>query len=386
MVKLTTRLFILLLAVTLLAACSSNKRKVLKPVKLEPIHAEIKVDTLWSKNVGKVGKFYHQFALATDAQSIYAASAEGKIFKFDKLTGKKQWKVSLKSRLTAGVAVDAEHVYFAAIDGAMIALDKKTGEQVWSFDLDSELVAAPAVRDGHLVFQTVSGETYNLNTRDGMQRWREASNVPALTLRGNSTPVFFADFVVVGLANGRIALFDLNTGELRWEPRIALPKGESEIERLVDIDGGVALAGDVLYAATYQGQLAALSLSQGNFLWTEEESSYHSPALGMGNVYVSNSDAIINAYNQRTGDVKWSQTGLLRRKANAPSVLSTYVAVADYKGYIHLLSQVDGRFVARKRIHKSGVKATILVEGERFYVLANNGRLKAYQLGKSLTK
>lgn len=379
------RLLLLLLLIISIAACSTTKRKKLKPVPLESIQSELKVNTLWSATIGGgLGKYYHRFQLAIDGPYLYAASADGKVYKLDKYKGKKQWRSTLKTRLSSGVSVDKHYVYIAALSGVLIALDKQTGEQVWSFQADSEIVSPAASDSSAVVFQAASGSIYSINVSDGSKRWQQPSNVPALSLRGNSKPIFFANFVVIGLANGRLAMFDGQTGELRWDPRVAQATGDSEIERLVDVDSTPLLVDERLYAVSYQGQLAAYDLSQGQMLWTEEESSYRDLAQGLGNIYVSSADAQVNAYNQRTGEVKWSQNSLLRRKITAPSVVSSYVLLADYKGYLHVLSQSDGRFVARKRVSRKGIKTGILVDGDRFYALANNGRLKAYELGKPL--
>ena len=379
------RLLLLVLVIISVAACSTTKRKKLKPVPLESIQAEIKLNTLWSTKIGGgLGKYYHRFQLAVDGPYLYATSADGKVYKIDKYKGKKLWRSTLKTPLTSGVTVDKRYVYIAALSGVMIALDKDTGEQAWAFQADSEIVSPAASDDSALVFQAASGTIYSVNTDDGSQRWQQPSNVPALSLRGNSRPLFFANFVIVGLANGRLAMFDSQSGELRWDPRVAQATGDSEIERLVDVDSTPLLVDERLYAVSYQGQLAAYDLSQGQMLWTEDESSYRDLAHGLGNIYVSSADAQINAYNQRSGEIKWSKNSLLRRKVTAPSVISSYVLLADYKGYLHVLSQSDGRFVARKRVSHKGIKTGILVDGDRFYALANNGRLKAYELGKPL--
>ena len=378
-------LVLALVVITTMAACSSNKKKALKPVELESFKAEIKIDKVWSRSIGDgLGKYFHQFALAVDSSFIYAASADGKVYQLDKYSGKVRWKVSLDTQLTTGVAIDRRYAYVAAADGTVIALDKLSGEQKWTSTVDREVVNAPVSNGDALFFQTSSGEMYSLATSDGSQRWREPSVMPALSLRGNSRPVLFGDFVVFGQANGRLSMLDAQTGALRWEPRVATAKGESEIERMVDIDGTPLLIEERLYAASYQGQLAAFNLATGQTFWSVEESSYRDLAGGLGNIYISSSNAAVNAYDQRNGDVKWSQEGLLRRKITAPATISSYIVVADYKGYIHLLSQIDGRFIARTRLNSKGIKTGILVDADRFYVIANNGRLKAYQLGKSL--
>src|SRR3546814_3681825 len=37
--------------------------------------------------------------------------------------------------------------------------------------------------------------------------------------------------------------------------RVAIPQGRSELERVVDIDGGLLLSGSTLYVASYQGRV-----------------------------------------------------------------------------------------------------------------------------------
>lgn len=80
---------VLLLLFTVLAACSSSKKKELKPVELEAFEERVKVKKIWSRGIGDVGKYYHQFLVALDRNYLYAASAKGKVYKLDKETGKK---------------------------------------------------------------------------------------------------------------------------------------------------------------------------------------------------------------------------------------------------------------------------------------------------------
>lgn len=383
--SLTLRLALALLGLVLLSACGSNKSKELKPVALESVEAEVALDRKWSRRIGRgMGKYYHQFRLAVDEQHLYAAAADGRVYQLNKETGRVRWRVTLNDGLTSGVAVDQQHVYVATDAGVLLALDKQNGEQVWSRQLNSELVSPPSSTNNHVVLQTSSGSIYNLNAQTGEQRWRFDTTMPSLSLRGNSRPTFFASFVVLGQANGKLAVLDINTGELRWDPRIAHARGDTEIERMVDVNATPLLIDDHLFAVSYQGQLVAYDLSSGRPLWTVDESSFNDMARGMGNIYVSSSEGVVRAYDRRTGDVRWSQNSLLRRKTTAPTAISSYLVVADYQGYVHLLSQLDGRIVARARVSRKPVKTTLLAEGNRFYVIADNGRLRAYQIGQSL--
>ena len=83
------------------------------------------------------------------------------------------------------------------------------------------------------------------------------------------------------------------------------------------------------------------------------------------------------AIDERSTTVLWSNDSLARRELSAPSVFSSYVAVGDKEGYLHLLSQVDGRFVARTRIDSAGLRTRPVVEGDWLYAYGNDGKLVA---------
>ncbi|NRB37481.1 MAG: outer membrane protein assembly factor BamB [Pseudomonadales bacterium] len=395
-----------LAVVLFLSACSSSKHKDLQPLELADFNTALKIETLWDRPIGSLGQYYHQFKLAVDAQYLYTASETGKVYQLDKMTGEKRWKVSLDVDLTAGVAIDDNNVYVGARDGAIIALSKENGEQVWSAKLSSEPVSAPSLYQEHLVVQLSNGQVYNLNTADGEVRWVFDGHVPALTIRGTGQAVFFGEFVAVGLANGKLAILDQTTGQLRWENKVGIAQGDTEIERIVDVDTQPSLLDNKLFAVSYQGRVVAYDLQTGRTIWAEDESSYKDLTTGFGSVYVTSDEAMITAYDQNNGEIKWINEDLLRRKLSSPTPVSSYLVIADYDGYLHVISQVDGKMVARTRVDvlarkcfcrntrlsnvwrlinkSSGVRSAILADGNRFYAVANNGKLKAYKIGDSI--
>ena len=85
----------------------------------------------------------------------------------------------------------------------------------------------------------------------------------------------------------------------------------------------------------------------------------------------------VEAVDERSTTALWSNDSLARRQLSAPEVFSSYVAVGDLDGYLHLLSQVDGRFVGRERIDSDGLRARPLVVGDTIYVYGNSGKLEA---------
>ena len=183
--------------------------------------------------------------------------------------------------------------------------------------------------------------------------------------------------VYAGLSTGKVIAIDTQRGLPIWEQRIAVPTGRTELERMVDIDGGLLLSGNTLYVASYQGRVAGLDAQSGQVLWQREASSYVGVAEGFGNTYVSLAEGAVEGVDERSSTAMWSNKNLLRRQLSGPAVFSSYIAVGDYQGYLHILSQVDGRFVARTKIDGKGVRVQPLVVGGWLYVYGNGGKLVA---------
>jgi outer membrane protein assembly factor BamB len=137
------------------------------------------------------------------------------------------------------------------------------------------------------------------------------------------------------------------TGNVVWDIALAIPKGSSEVQRLVDIDGSAEIYGHVLYIASFQGRVGALDIDNGQFLWARNFSSYTGVTIDSKALYSSDEYGNIWALDKETGATLWKQEKLAYRKLSRPTVMGDYLAVGDYDGYVHLLSRFDGHFIAR---------------------------------------
>ena len=371
---------VLTLAV-LAVGCSSNSKKELPPAELVKFDAEVKLDEQWSRSVGDgQGDLYNLLAPAVDGDSIFAAGADGDVMALDRETGKVLWKKDLEAPVSGGVGVGSGMVLLGTLKGEVIALDAASGEEKWRARVTSEVLSAPATNGDIVVVQTQDDRLIGLEASTGTQRWIYENSPAVLTLRGTGAPVVTNNLAIAGLSTGKVIAVDTQRGLPVWEQRIAVPQGRSELDRVVDIDGGLLLSGTTLYVVTYQGRLAGLDLQTGRVLWQRDASSYVGVAEGFGSVYVSQASGTVEGIDERSTSALWSNDSLARRELSAPAVFSSYVAVGDIEGYLHLLSQVDGRFVARERIDSDGLRVRPLVVGDTLYAFGNSGKLVAMKI------
>ena len=371
--------YMAVLALALLAiGCSSTSKKELKPQELEKITTEIKLKKEWSKSVGSgQGKLWNTLIPATDGDLLFVSDVNGRVSALDRFTGKTVWKRKLKLNVSGGVGAGNGMVLLGTLNGDVIALNADTGADLWRSKVTSEVLAAPATNGDVVVVQTQDDRLIALEATTGQQRWIYESTPAVLSLRGTSAPVVTEYVAYAGLSTGKIIAVDTERGLPIWEQRIAVPSGRTELERMVNIDGGLLLSSNTLYVATYQGRFAVLDAQTGQVLWQREGSSYVGMAAGFANAYVSLADGTIESVDQRSATAMWTNSSLLRRQLSAPTVFSSYIAVGDLDGYLHVLSQVDGRFVARTKIDGKGIRVQPLVVGGWMYVCGNGGKLVA---------
>lgn len=358
--------------------CSSTSKKELKPQALEKITAEVELKKEWSTSTGAgQGKLWNALTPAVDGDLVFVTDVKGRVSAFDRFTGKTKWTRKLKLDVSGGVGAGSGMVLVGTLNGDIIALDANTGEDLWRSKVSSEVLAAPATNGDVVVVQTQDDRLIALEAASGQQRWIFDSTPAVLTLRGSATPIVTDYVAYAGLSTGKVIAIDTQRGLPIWEQRIAVPAGRTELERMVDIQGDLLLSGSTLYVVSYQGRLAGLDAQSGQVLWQREASSYVGVAEGFGNAYVSLADGVVESVDERSATAMWSNKDLLRRQLSGPTVFSSYVAIGDLEGYLHLLSQVDGRFVARTKVDGKGIRVQPLAVGGWLYVYGNGGKLVA---------
>jgi len=374
-----------------------NEPIEIKPNPLPRIKPEVSLNTVWSKKIGDgVGEKALRIEPKIQGKRIISASPDGKVKAHLIDSGKEIWAADIRDFfeeqdfskvlsgnldiLTGGVEADSKFVFVCSASGHLFALNQIDGSFGWKASISSESLAPPKVDNDLVVVQTIDGKVAGYGASYGSKKWEYAAKIPPLTLRGTSTPMIYDDIVIAGFSNGRIAFITRDDGLAAFEQIVGLPEGVSDLEKLVDLDGKMAIENNVLYITGYQGKLIAIDLRAGEILWEREASSLAGVSFGFGNVYLISVDGKVIAYNGANGREVWRVETLLNRQLNAPLVIGSYLAFTDFEGYLHLLAQSDGRFVARKKVDSRGVGARLLQREGRIYALGNGGNLAVLEI------
>ncbi len=376
-----------ILSVILLSGCGSmadpttwwgDDGNEIKPNELVEFTTELQVRTIWSTDVGSGSGDQHlKLVPRIDGGRVFAADSEGSVVALDGATGRKLWSVDTELPLSGGPGSGSGIVVVGTRDGEVVALDDSNGEVKWKASVSSEVLSVPAVSAGVVVVHSNDGKLYGFDAYDGTQSWLYSRQVPVLTLRGTSSPVISGNTVFTGFAGGKLVAIELSTGLVQWELSVTAPSGRSELERMVDIDGDPLVSNGVVYVATYQGEIAAVSEYSGTMLWRRKISSYSGLGADWRNVYVSDEKGEVWGISPDNGAAMWKQSKLLNRRLSAPAIIEGYVVVGDYDGYLHWLMHEDGKMVARTRVGGSAISAAPVVSEGVLYVFGDGGALAA---------
>lgn len=387
--KLAARTAGVVIGVFLLASCSwfSSDDDSLEPTKLVKISNQIVVKKLWSTKLGSDAEFL-RIALrpAGDVDRIYAASRDGNVSAYHPPTGKQIWRTRLDLELSAGPGIGENLVVVSAADGDLIALDAATGTEQWRVNIGSESLAQPVIKDNLVIVLTIDNRLQALSSFDGSERWMIEHSTPLLTMRGSSTPVIVGSTVVAGFDNGRLSAVNLNSGEVEWEALVSPPTGRSDLERLSDVDGGLAVVGQDVYASGYQGQVAAIASESGQLLWTREISSFEGVSADWDNVYTVSDGGELVAISRRTGTELWRNDSLLRREPTLPVSFHGTVVTGDLEGYVHFFSTIGGEPVARLKVGGAAITSEMVVVADRLYVQSDSGSLTAFAVQEARSR
>ncbi len=381
---------ILLIATFLLIVGCKSDSETLWATYQEPVKPETLPDAvgaselvvLWQKNLGSgAEQGYAILKPAYAADGIYAASRSGSVFKLNPQNGETIWQRDLNADIFSAIGV-AESVAVVALDnGTLVALDADSGEILWESPLNRQISAIPVIGQGRVIARTAGGAVIGLDAENGETIWSFERAVPSLSIHGDSTPVISGDAVLVGLANGKLVANNVVTGREYWETEVSFAHGRNELERLTDSDTSPLVAATMVYAATYQGNVAALHLQNAEINWKAKVSSRLPMSLAAGKLLVTNELGAIIAIDAESGDMLWTQEGFRGHGMSRPLAINDRVIVGDAAGNLYSLNLDDGTLLEKRKI-MSGAVVSLIPGNNQFVVFSSEGNISALSLKK----
>ncbi|EKU54403.1 outer membrane assembly lipoprotein YfgL [Acinetobacter sp. WC-323] len=366
------------IASALLVGCSSNKVKEAKPNPLPKITQEQSLNLVFSQSVSSTNAAEAlRLQLDTDNGMIFAIDPDGQVSAYK---GKERlWKSKItKQELTAGVEAGEGIVVIGNRKGQLFGLDQATGEQKWTAKLSGAILSPSLIQSGRVITIANDGTVFAHDAVTGQQVWAYKLPNVQFSLRGQPAPVRLDErTVLIGSANAYVYALDIISGVPRFQRRVAISDGRSDIQRLIDVVGDPVVAGQFLVTTSFQGQVTVIDLASQRVVWSEDASSTNTAEVAEDKVFVTTTDGKLNAYNLATGELVWQNEELLNRQLSNPVMLGQNLVVGDLDGVLHLINPASGKLIGRAKT--SGEVRSLRVIDNQLYVATRKGALTIWQ-------
>lgn len=358
------------LAVVGCSLFSSDKRK---PVELEPNVALIGIKQTWTQRIGKANP---TLVMNVSGNVVTTGSADGQLVAVNADTGAELWRANLGQKLSAGVGSDGKWSAVVTEGGDLVVLSQ--GKEQWRKRLTNRAYTAPLVAGARVFVQSADRSVSAYDAATGNPLWNQSKTGESLVLRQSGVLMAYKDTLVTGIS-GRFVGIDPNNGSLRWEVPIASPRGTNDVERLVELVGGVSRVGSVLCTRAYQMAVGCIDAETAQLRWTVRAEGLNGISGDDEVVAGADGNGIITAWARDGGSVAWTSNRLKYRKLSQPLVLGRSVIFGDGNGVVHMLSKKDGSPLNRFATNNSGISVAPVIAGNTMVVQTNDGAVYGFQ-------
>ena len=312
---------------------------------------------------------------------VYVGSTRGTLWALDASDGRKLYGHDAGSAIEAQPTVDPERdeVYAVSVRGVVLALRGKSGAQRWKADVQSSVSQPGKLSADALYIATDEDSVVALSRTDGSVLWRyKRERSEGFAIVGHAGIAVADTTVITGFGDGVVVALDASDGRVRWELDTATDLEDLDpTRRFPDIDTTPAIAGDVVYVASFSGGLYGIELATGAL--RHQDSSVHA-VTGL----TATQDALIVSSAEH-GVVCLDLPGLTPRwrykpHRGAPGATHAEhgrVYVAESLGALVSLSLADGHEVGRLQTDH-GFTAPAILDGHRGFALSNAGTIYAF--------
>jgi MYXO-CTERM domain-containing protein len=229
-------------------------------------------EPVWQNDPVPKGDWHGTFASAAVGGGVVIDTFHrdlGGLIAWDQASGDPLWRVEGEpaEAVEASPVIVDDTVYVCNGKDEVRAVDVATGMIRWSAVLDSggfdwgyAIAGTPAYADGRLFVATQYRDLVALDARTGVELWRHGAHMAPIHFthyfsHSNGylgSPLVTGRVVWIGAPDGTLTALDAASGAVIWERQLGAP-----------VLSGLAVAGDYLIVAGYDGSVRALARPPG---------------------------------------------------------------------------------------------------------------------------
>ncbi len=301
-----------------------------------------RLDVVWVADVDQRHPMspagFSQPALA--GNDIVIGGRDARVRVYD-LQGNELRRIAIESPCDSGaLALNPALVVLGDVDGNLYGIDPRLGRILWRKHLSSVILGHPVKAGKGFMVQTADNRIYHFSSR-GEKRWSFSGQVGGMTMRQGPSPLVFGNVVYAIFTNGDVVALKADSGDLIWRRQLLLDMNAITLSEMKVPVADPVLAGNILVISFYQGEMIALSTTDGRQLWQRKLSLKSTPIVQKGHLLATTSHGAMISLDVSNGETLWKQQ-LSNGELVGPALLRERLFAADDHGYVYALAR-NGR-------------------------------------------
>lgn len=348
----------------------------------------------WSANVGSGSgaraKLLSQPIVA--GGRIFTVDSQNVVTALKASNGKQLWQKDLtpseiEGASSGGIAYDEGRLFVSTGFAQLVALDARNGKVLWRETLSGPIRGAPTVRAGRVVVITVDDHTYCLAADDGQIQWTHQGTVEQASLLAGNSAAIDGNTVVVPYSSGELFALRIENGTVIWQDQVANVSRSQGVATLADITGRPIIDRGKVYVMGHADTLAAIDVRSGRRLWDRDIGGMQSPWIAGDYLFAItyNNEAI--ALDAKSGRILWvtqlqSWEDPEKKKDrivwSGPVLASNRLIVGSSNGLLASLSPYTGDVKGQIEI-STGISVPPVVANGTLYFFTDDADVVAYR-------
>ena len=373
----------------MVGGCSFFGNEKIKPSSLLSFEETVVVEKAWdfdNKNRLNAGDISPVTVPSVMGENVIIPSRNGVVTVLKLATGQIEERIELgfQSLSQIGVEMDEDSFNFAFVsaDGRLMFFNSNN-KVLWSTQLNGIVRMAPKIGELGVIVRQEDNKVLAYDKVGGKLLWSISKRTMPLILHAQSDMRFVRDEstgltsirknLAVNLAGGELILLNSKTGSVLWEKRLAFPKGQNEVERIVDLLGAPFLDDQEICTSVYQTKLVCVDKGTGDVEWENSEKilspgffkSPHVAAVGLKDE--------VKLFNREENVEVWRNEKLRYRDLSKPIIWDDSVWIIDSFGVLHGLSILDGNTISRYDLNRKSDIVSFMVTRSGLLVTDTDG-------------
>lgn len=288
-----------------------------------------------------------------------------------------------------GMAYADGTLYVSSGFGRLTALDAQTGAVRWQQRLEATGSGVPTIYEG-LIYLVAGDDTgWAIHTRDGRIAWQFEASPSVANVLGAPAPALTSQFAIFGFGSGDIVAAFRRGGLRRWAGSVAGQRTGWAGSRVGDVTGSPVIVGGRVYAGNHSGRIAAFEIETGERLWTAREGALGPVWPAGDSVFAVTDRNQLARFDAGSGEIIWAVDlpGFVKDKprkraavhANyGPILAGGQIVVASSDGLMRFFSPENGSLTGSVEV-PGGATTAPVVAGGTLYVVGTKGELHAFR-------